>query len=85
MSCGVPVIASNRCSIPEIIGDAGLIVDPDDIKGLANAILKVVIDQDLRKDLIEKGYQRAKEFSWEKAAQETLRVFKEIYNSSKRA
>ncbi|MFQ5796088.1 MAG: glycosyltransferase family 4 protein, partial [Candidatus Bipolaricaulia bacterium] len=79
MACGAPVIGSNRCSVPEIIGDAGLIVDPDDIEELAKAIYRVLTDQELRERLIQKGYERVKMFTWEKAAEEMLKVFKEIY------
>jgi len=78
MAHGVPVIGSNRTSVPEVIGDAGLIVDPDDIEGLAMAIYQVVTDANLRERLIQKGYQRVQMFSWEKTARETLRVFKEV-------
>ena len=79
MACGVPVIGSTRCSIPEIIGDAGLIVDPDNIEELAEAIWKVLTDKKLRENLIKKGYERIKQFSWEKTAKETLKVFEEVY------
>ena len=79
MTCGTPVIASNRTSIPEIVGDAGLIVDPDNIEELAEAIWKVLTDKKLRENLIKKGYERIKQFSWEKTAKETLKVFEEVY------
>ena len=79
MACGTPVIASNRTSIPEIVGDAGLIVDPDNIEELAEAIWKVLTDKKLRENLIKKGYERIKQFSWEKTAKETLKVFEEVY------
>ena len=83
MSCGTPVVASNRMSIPEVAGDAALIVDPDNIEEMAEAIYKVINDEKLREDLIKKGYKRVKQFSWEKTAMETLRVFKELYASEK--
>lgn len=79
MAHGVPVIGSNRASVPEVIGDAGLIVDPDDIEGLARAIYQAITDAKLRERLIQKGYQRVQIFSWEKAAKETLKVLEEVY------
>ncbi len=78
MSCGTPVITSNVSSLPEVVGDAALIVDPQDISGLAKAIGQVLTDEALRKDLIAQGFQRAKMFSWEKAAKETLALYKEL-------
>jgi len=79
MACGVPVIGSNCTSIPEVIGNAGIIVNPDDIDELADAILRILTDQNLRKQLIQRGYERAKAFTWERTAKETLEVFEEVY------
>ncbi len=79
MSYRVPVITSNYGAPAEVAGDAALLVDPYNIDELSEAICKVLIDQTLRKNLIEKGLKRAKEFSWEKAAKETLRVYEEAY------
>ncbi|MCD6449717.1 MAG: glycosyltransferase family 4 protein [Thermotogaceae bacterium] len=79
MACGTPVIGSNRCSVPEVIGDAGLIVDPDNIKEMGEAIYRLLNDQKLRNRLIQKGFERVKMFTWERAARETLQVFKEVY------
>jgi len=78
MASGTPVIASNRCSVPEIVGDAGLIVDPDNVEALAEAILRVLKDQQLRQRLVQRGYKRAEAFTWEKAARETLDVLEEV-------
>ena len=74
MGCGLPVIASNRTSVPEIVGDAGLCVDPDDIGALAGAIRRVLDDGALRADLVARGHRRLAAFSWERAADETLEV-----------
>ena len=82
MASGTPVIASNRTSIPEIVGDAGLIVNPDNINELANAIFEVLKNKKLREKLIQKGSARVKDFSWEKTAQQTLKVFKEVMESN---
>jgi len=77
MSCGVPVITSNYGAMAEVAGDAALLVDPYNINEIAEAMYKVLTDQDLRKNLIKKGLERAKQFSWEKTAKETLEVYKE--------
>ena len=74
MACGVPVVTSNISSMPEVAGDAALVVDPYDTGSIADAIAKVVRGG---KGFIEKGRVRVKEFSWEKTAQMTLEVYKE--------
>ncbi len=68
MKCGVPVITSNTSSMPEVADDAGLLVDPDDIDSIYNAIKKISTDELLRNELIEKGLYRVKVFSWDKSA-----------------
>lgn len=75
---GVPVIAADNSSIPEVVGDAGLLVRTGDAEALAEAIEKILTDTNLRNELIKKGYERAKLFSWEKAAKETLADFASI-------
>ncbi len=72
MACGCPVIASNRTSVPEIVGDGALLVDPDDIPGLAAAIRSVLTDSDLRSDLRRRGSANLGRFTWEEAAAGTL-------------
>jgi glycosyltransferase involved in cell wall biosynthesis len=81
MACGTPVIASNRMSVPEIGGDAALIVDPDNVREMSEAIYRVISDEKLKQTLIKKGYERVRKFTWEKAAQETLEVFREVHGS----
>lgn len=75
MACGTPVITSRVSSLPEVAGDAGLYFDPESDTDLENTILKLGDDETLRQDLIEKGKVRAKLFSWEKSAQQTLEIF----------
>ena len=65
MQLGVPVICSNRSSLPEVIGDAGLLTDPDDIDGTVSCIRRLLGDEALRKELIEKGYENVKRFDWD--------------------
>lgn len=75
MACGTPIITGLSSSLPEIIGNAGLMVDPYNISDLAAAMEKVLIDDDLRNNLIQKGLERVKNFSWEKAAKNYLELF----------
>lgn len=74
MACGVPVIASNASSIPEVVGDAAMLISPEDIEGISSAIIKVLTDENLRKSMIDKGLARAKQFTPEKMAQGFLKV-----------
>jgi glycosyltransferase involved in cell wall biosynthesis len=78
MACGTPVITSTVSSLPEVAGDAALLVNPYDVEELASAIEKVLSDSELRTKLITKGLERARLFSWEKTARETLAVYQEV-------
>ncbi len=75
MASGTPVIVSNSSSLPEVAGDAGILLDPLDETGWRNAILKVLSDVSLQKEMIKKGLAQASIFSWEEAASQTLKVF----------
>lgn len=77
MACGTPVVASNTSALPEVAGDAALLVDPRDEAGLASAISRVLDDAALRSDLAARGVARAREFSWARCARDTLRVYEE--------
>jgi glycosyltransferase involved in cell wall biosynthesis len=81
MSCGCPIVCSNTTSLPELVGDAAVLVNPYDVEGLANAIWRVLNDRDLRADLVAKGLARARHFSWEKAARQTLQVYRRVCQS----
>ncbi len=78
MASGTPVVASSAASLPEVVGDAGVIIDPEKPEQIAEAVEKILDNEDFRKDLIEKGFVRAKEFSWEKCAKETFDIIKNI-------
>lgn len=78
MSCGCPVVASNASSIPEVVGDAGLLVSPHDIEGLAQAMRRVLADNKLRGDMVKKGLEQSKRFSWEKTAKQTQEVYNRV-------
>jgi len=76
MACGTPVVAANTSSLPEVVGEAGLIVDPLDVEGLAEAMRRALDDEALRQEMREQGLERAKGFSWTKTAQETVQVYR---------
>jgi len=74
MACGTPVIASDSSSLPEVVGDAGLLIPPADASAWTAALDRVLHDPDLASDLRRRGILRAAEFTWEKAAAKTLRI-----------
>jgi len=76
MSCGTPVITSRTASLPEVAGDAAILVDPNDAASIADAMLEFLSNPGLKEALIVKGFKRLNAFSWEKCALETLQVFK---------
>jgi len=78
MTYGVPVITSNVSSMPEVAGDAALLVDPNDINELANAMNMILSNGNLRDLMVFKGYKRLKEFSWMRCAEEVLDIFKKV-------
>jgi glycosyltransferase involved in cell wall biosynthesis len=75
MTCGAPIVASNRGSIPEVLGDAGLLVDVEDVQGLATCLSRVLTSADLRASLRERGFTRAGQFSWQSTAAQILRGY----------
>jgi len=78
MACGIPVIVSHTTSLPEVVGDAGIYVDPFDIEQISFSIDTVLSDTRLCQTLREKGLKRAKLFSWEKTARETLKLYQQL-------
>jgi glycosyltransferase involved in cell wall biosynthesis len=74
MACGAPVVTSRASCLPEVAGDAAMLVDPHDESDLARAMARAVTDASLRADLIERGFVRAREFTWDRCARETLAV-----------
>jgi len=77
-SCGCPVIASNTSSLPEVAGDAAMYFDPTNKLSISSSIQKVIYDNNLKNQLIYKGYQRVKEFTWEKTAKKTKILYEDI-------
>ena len=78
MACGTPVITSNTTSLPEVVGDAGIMIDPADINKLSQEIYSVLTDKDLQKDMSKKGLKRASRFNWDKSASETLEIYEKM-------
>ncbi len=78
MSCGTPVVAANSSSLPEVVGDAGFLVPPDDARQMAGAILATLNQEDVARELREKGLRRAAQFSWVRAAAQTLDVYEQV-------
>lgn len=83
MACGTPVIATDSSSLPEVVGDAGLLVPPGDPEALAGAMARVLDDADLAADLRQRGLRRAKGFTWEATAAKTLAVYRAVANEAR--
>ena len=78
MRCAAPVLTSTVSSLPEVAGDAALLVDPHDSEAIAEAMARLAGDAELRADLIQRGLQRAQEFSWARTSELTLRVYQSL-------
>lgn len=78
MSCGTPVITSNVSSIPEVVNDAALLLNPEETGEITESIKRIIDDKNFAKELSKKGIAQAKKFSWGKTAQETLAVFEKV-------
>ena len=79
MACGCPVITSDVSSMPEVAGNAGILINPESTLELAEAMNKVVSSETLRREMIEKGFLQAKKFSWDKTAEEVEEVYGKTY------
>ncbi|MFA5889101.1 MAG: glycosyltransferase family 1 protein [Candidatus Paceibacterota bacterium] len=80
MACGTPVITSNMSAMPEAGGGAAILVDPYNIEDIMMAMKRIVGDESLRKQLIAKGLERVKTFSWKRYAEESLKIYKKTLN-----
>jgi glycosyltransferase involved in cell wall biosynthesis len=78
MACGVPVVCTNAASVPEIVGDAALLVPPDDVEALAAAMRRVLDDRVLEAELVARGLERARSFTWEETARRTVQIYEEM-------
>jgi glycosyltransferase involved in cell wall biosynthesis len=81
MVCGTPVVSSSASSLPEVIGDAGILVGPYDIEEMAECMNRVLADRSLWNELRENGLARIKNFTWEETARRTLEVYKQVYQA----
>ena len=82
MASGIPVITSNRGGLSEVVGDAAIQVSPTDIEGLADAMARVLTQEQLRNSMIQKGLDRISLFSWDRCATEHLKVYEEVAQNS---
>ncbi len=82
MQCGTPVVVADRASLPEVVGDAGLLVDPEDPASIAGAFARIAEDADLRAALRIRGRAQAGKFAWSKTAGETLKVYRRVVERS---
>ncbi len=80
MAAGIPVIASNTSSMPEVLGNAGILVDPGSEEDIGSSVIKVLSNSDLRREMSNKGISRSALFSWEKTAAQTLKVYESLGN-----
>jgi len=78
MASGTPVITSNISSLPEVVGDAALLIDPYDASAIADAMRRVLLDSDLRDDLRQRGLRRVSEFSWERSVRRVREIYEEV-------
>ncbi len=78
MACGTPVITANTSSLPEVVGEAGLMLEPDDIAGWAEAIRSIITNAGLRSRLSEEARNQARSFTWERMAHETVAVYRQV-------
>jgi len=78
MACGTPVVCSNTSSLPEVVREAAIMVDPLDAEGLAASMERALRDQALREEMREKGLKQAAKFSWERTAREMLEVYRAV-------
>lgn len=78
MACGTPVITSSVSSLPEVAADAAIVIDPYEVEAIANGIHRILTDPSLRAGLIDAGYKRVAEFSWQKSAESLWRVYQQV-------
>jgi len=75
MACGTPVVTSNTTSLPEVVGDAGIMIDPNDIESMSEMIYQVLTDSEFKNELVKKGIERSKLFNWDESARRTRDIY----------
>lgn len=83
MASGLPVVTSNRGSLPEVVGDAGILIDPDDHEAMAKSIESILKNPQLGSRLREAGLKRSRLFTWQKTAKETLEIYRKVYQANR--
>lgn len=78
MACGTPVVTSNVSSLPEVVGDAALLVNPENVFDIARGLREALLNESLRRELIQRGHQQVRRYSWEATAREVLEVYQEV-------
>lgn len=78
MACGCPVISSNASSLPEVVGDAGVLVEPDDVEGLSREMRSLLSDEGRRDELRKRGLVRARQFSWDETARRMVEIYRTV-------
>jgi glycosyltransferase involved in cell wall biosynthesis len=84
MACGTPVVCSNVSALPEVVGNAAVVVNPENVFDIARGTREVLLNTALRNDLIERGLRQARQFSWERTAAQVLKTYEEITSHRKR-
>jgi glycosyltransferase involved in cell wall biosynthesis len=79
MAAGIPVLTSNRSALPEVAGDAALLVNPEDVEAIGQTLRDLTGREDLRQSLVDKGNLRVRDFTWEKAVGETWNVYRQVW------
>ncbi len=84
MACGTPVVCSNVSALPEVVGDAAVVVNPENVFDIARGMKEILLDENLRSRLIARGFEQARQFSWERTAAQVLQAYEEIASYKKR-
>ena len=83
MACGTPVITSNATSLPEVAGDAGIVVNPTDVYAIIEAVCRLQNNEEYRQELINKGLERVNLFTWEKTAEQVAQGYEKLTEQAK--
>jgi len=78
MAAGIPVLTSSRSALPEVSGDAAIVVDPTNVEAIVEGLRKITTDSSLREELVRRGFSRAALFPWEGAVQQTWDIYQEL-------
>jgi glycosyltransferase involved in cell wall biosynthesis len=85
MACGTPVVCSNVSSLPEVVGDAAVLVNPENVFDIARGLREVLLDEKLRQQCVVRGYEQLRHFSWDRAAERVLQTYREVASAGRKA